>query len=214
MKGAPPGGCKRHKTVFNRFGVIPEYCFGCYKVLITPRTVMELFKLLMVFERIDLPDDCTRKCMVEGRAKCAGTYKGYVYCRGIEEGKEMLGILEKMVATDISANVWLSLERGCSEFARVHPGYARIKPVSEIMGYPAEWKVHEDSVDREIASLMNGHAGDMPQADDVYPPWEIFALQYWLSYAATIGDLSYLKISGRIMPLIAQLNRPPFSPPD
>src|SRR5574340_1785155 len=87
-KEAHPGGCARHKEVFKRFKVIPEYCFDCYKVLIEPRTVVELFKLLMLFEKLALPLHNTRKCMVEARPDCSGAYKGFVYCRGIEEGNE------------------------------------------------------------------------------------------------------------------------------
>ena len=37
--------CDRHKSIFEDHNVIPEYCFGCYKVQIEPRTVLELFKL-------------------------------------------------------------------------------------------------------------------------------------------------------------------------
>lgn len=70
-------------AIFDKFDVIPKYCFDCYKVLITPHTIMDLFKLLMIFEKITLPLDNTRKCMVETRDACSGTYKGFIYCRGI-----------------------------------------------------------------------------------------------------------------------------------
>lgn len=213
LRDAPLGGCKRHKTVFNQFGAIPEYCFDCYKVLITPHTVMGLFKLLMVFERLDLPSNNTRKCMVEGRPKHAGTYKGYVYCRSIEEGGEVLKILQEAVAVDISPHVPVTLERGCSEFARVYPEYAQIRSKAEIMKYPEAWKVHEDFVDDLFAGMPESVAGPSG-TDEPYAPWEIFAMQYWLSYAATIGDVSYLKIAGRTVPLVPQLKRPPFAPPE
>lgn len=42
-------------------------------------------------------------------------------------------------------------------------------------------------------------------------PAEIFAMRYWLRYAATIGDISYLKITGCTLPPIPELNRPPFA---
>ena len=62
-----PDGCKRHLSVFDEFNIIPKYCFNCYKVLIEPRTVVELFKLMMVIEELDLPGDNTRKCTLETR---------------------------------------------------------------------------------------------------------------------------------------------------
>ena len=93
-KDQPSGGCKRHMSVFINFNIIPKYCFSCYKVLVEPRTVVELFKLMVLFEKLKLPNDNTRKCMVEDREEVSGTYKGFVYCTGIEEGKEILIILK------------------------------------------------------------------------------------------------------------------------
>ena len=213
----PPGGCTRHMEVFNKFSVIPEYCFGCYKVLVAPRTVAELFRLFMVFGKLVLPNDNSRKCMVERRDYCAGAYKGFVYCRGPEEGKAVRDLVQAAVADHISPTIPVVLKRGCSEFSQARPEYGQIQPGAAIMEYPKAWKVHENSVDS---------ASDWPKhpeaessyvnsvANGAYPLSEIFAMQYWLRYAATIGDLSYLKISGKTLPPLPQLKRPPFISPD
>ncbi|MCK4708647.1 MAG: hypothetical protein KAU21_08525, partial [Gammaproteobacteria bacterium] len=95
-KDQHPGGCARHMSVFNKFNIIPKYCFACYKVLIEPRTVVELFKLMVVLEKIKLPNDNTRKCIVETREQVSGAYKGFIYCRGIEEGEEILKLFQKV----------------------------------------------------------------------------------------------------------------------
>lgn len=134
-KDAHPGGCRRQLEVFKRFKVIPEYCFDCYKVLIAPRTVVELFKLLMLFEKMALPLDNTRKCMVEVRRDCSGAYKGLVYCRGMGEGNEVRKLVRNAVSVEISPQVPVTLKRGCSEYALVHPGYAQIKPGGVVMPY-------------------------------------------------------------------------------
>lgn len=96
-----PLKCERHFQIFKRFDVIPKYCFDCIKVLVTPRNVVEHFKLLMIFEQIKLPLDNVRKCMVEGRPDCSGTYKGYIYCSSIEEGNELCEIIRKAVSENI-----------------------------------------------------------------------------------------------------------------
>ncbi len=49
--------CERHIAIFKRYNIIPEYCFGCYKVQVEPRNVMELMKLFVVFDNIKLPND-------------------------------------------------------------------------------------------------------------------------------------------------------------
>ena len=47
-------GCKRHKKIFNDYNVIPNNCFGCYKVIIEPKTVIDLVKLYILFDNIKL----------------------------------------------------------------------------------------------------------------------------------------------------------------
>ena len=59
--------CKRHKTIFNKFNIIPKFCFSCYKVQIEPRTILELIKLMVIFDRIKLDENNIRKCMIELR---------------------------------------------------------------------------------------------------------------------------------------------------
>ena len=208
-KDAHPNGCARHMTVFNKFGVIPKNCFDCYKVLITPRTVMEFFKLLMIFENITLLIDNQRKCMVETRDDCSGTYKGYIYCRGVEEGNDIRKIIRKIVSDDISPQVAVTLKRGCSEFAHAYPGYARIKMGSGIMQYRKEWQIHEDFVDKNVVFYPNVPLGN---SDDktTYTPWEIYSMQYWLRYAAMIHDTSYLAISGMTLQPLPNTKRLPL----
>ena len=212
---AHPGGCARHQEVFKRFDVIPKYCFDCYKILISPRNVVELFKLLILFERMALPLDNTRKCMVERRGDCSGAYKGFIYCRSIEEGNEVRKIARNMVSEEISPQVPVILKRGCSEYA-VHPGYAQIKPGGVVMQYRKDWQAHEDFFDQNFV-LQRSDAGvdaDMPVVNAeglaAYTPWEIFCMQYFLRYAATIGDTSYLAIAGMALPPLLNLKRPPF----
>jgi hypothetical protein len=77
--------------------------------------VVELFKLLMVFEKLDLPNDNTRKCMCESRDFCSGAYKGFVYCRGVDEAKAVADIVRKVISDDISPDVPVTIKRGCSE---------------------------------------------------------------------------------------------------
>ena len=218
-EGVPPGGCQRHHAIFSKFGIIPEYCFDCYKVFIAPRTVMELFKLLMIFEKLTLPNDNTRKCMVEGRDDCSGAYKGFVYCQSMGEGKEVHKIVRRSISDELSPNVSVALKRGCSEFSHTYPEYSHMTRGGGILKYRKDWKALEDLFDKQVsnAGIVGAPyavAPDATSADtQTYPPWEIFAMQYWLRYAATIGDISYLKVAGRTMPPVPQLKRPPFKPP-
>lgn len=207
-----PGGCKRHMSVFKEFNIIPEFCFDCYKVVIEPRTVIELFKLVVLYEKYELPYDNVRKCMAEGREQVSGTYKGLVYCLGLEEGKIILKMLQDMVSQEISRGIQITLKRGCSEYALAYPGYSQIKQNVEAMEYKKEWKILEEIADIKYA-FHTRHVVKDTFKRPRYSLHDAEAMFSWLRYAATIGDLSYLKISGRILHPYENLKRPsPFHP--
>ena len=207
-KDAHPGGCKRHLKVFNEYGAIPKYCFECYKVLIEPRTVVELFKLLIVFENIELPDDNSRKCLTEERADCSGSYKGLIYCRGIKEGEGVRDVVREIVKDKISPDIPVTLKRGCSEYALAYPAYSPKDPSIEFMKYNEDWQAHEDSVDQHLV-IDRDVPAVKPSHRTPYSPSEIWAMCYWVRYAATIRDVSYLTLTGYPVPPIPGLKRPP-----
>ncbi len=202
-----PGGCKRDMAVFRQFNVIPKYCFDCYKVLIEPRTVVELFKLMVFFEKLDLPNDNTRKCMAEARAQVSGTYKGYIYCRGIEEAEKIVNMIQKPIADEISKKIPIAVKRGCSEYSLVYPEYAQIEKSTTMMKYKEEWQIYENMVDEKFIIDAQLSESDTHNHSS-YTLDEYVTMFYWLQYAATISDMSYLEISGRTMKPMANLNRP------
>ena len=192
-----PGGCKRDMAVFDQFNAIPKYCFDCYKVQIEPRTVMELFKLMMVFERIKLPSDNTRKCLTEVRENVSGTYKGIIYCRGLEEAEEMLTIIRKVVSEEVSKEIKISLKRGCSEFAIAFPKY-ELRKGKKPMTYNENWKKYEDIVDESF--VVDDFTSETETYNHpTYRSEETDTMLFWLTYAATIGDMSYLPINGLVL---------------
>lgn len=207
-----PGGCKRHGLVFDKFNIIPKYCFSCYKVLIEPRTVVELFKLMMVFDKLELPNDNTRKCLVETRAQVSGTYKGLIYCKGVEEGMEILKLVQNVISEKISKKIQVTLKRGCSEYALAYPEYARIGQGMATMEYKEQWQEYEDLADKVLV-ISTQHPVSDTYNHPTYTTRNVRAMLAWLTYAATIGDLSYQKIYGSVLRPRSDLKRPtPFHP--
>jgi len=205
-----PGACNRHMSLFNIFNIIPKYCFDCYKVIIEPRNIIELFKIMMVFEKHTFPDDNTRKCLVEGRPKISGTYKAMVYCRSINEGEEIIQMLEKILSDEISNNIPVNLKRGCSEYAIAYPEYATIEKGVAPMEYKSEWQKSEDHADQNATLTKTPDAQDTHNRP-TYVLEDYKVMLTWLKYAATIGDNSYLKISGTTLQPFQGLIRPtPF----
>ena len=205
--------CERHMAVFNEFNIIPKYCFDCYKVVITPRNVVELFKLMVVFEKLDLPNDNTRKCLAESRMEISGTYTGLIYCMGIKEGREVLKIAQKVVSEEISEKIVVNLKRGCSEYALAYPKYAKVSQGASAMKYKKKWQKYEDLADKNNYFDNTQPAVGNTFNNPGYTCREAHVMHAWLTYAAAIGDLSYQRISGRVLPPNPQVVRPiPFSP--
>ncbi len=203
--GQIPGACERHLFVFDNYNVIPRYCFDCYKVLVEPRTVVDLFKLMVLFQNVKLKNDNTRKCMVEAREECSGAYKGYVYCRGLDEGRELLDYFKNAVSVEISDGIGVSLKRGCSEFSVAYPEYAVIGD-SASMEYREEWSEREEEADKAFPGNEKYFTGETNNHPG-FTAADACVMHAWLRYAATIGDLTYLIIAGKAVPRFVGLER-------
>ncbi len=200
--------CMRHMAIFTRFNVIPKFCFNCYKVTIEPATVVELFKLMVFFEKLKLPNDNARKCMAETREHVSGVYKGLIYCSTLDEGEQIKKLVKIGITEEISNTISVTLKRGCSEYALSYPQYAQISPIIKPMEYNEEWQQYEKIADQDFdfkpqPTTFNHPAFNLHDAK---------VMLGWLKYAATIGDPSYLKISGKTLSPWKNLKRPALFP--
>jgi Flp pilus assembly protein TadD len=179
--------CKRHKTIFNKFNIIPKFCFGCYKVQVEPRSVIELIKLLIVFDQIKLDKNNTRKCMIEMRQEVSGFYKGLIYCTGLEEAYQVANYLKKVVEEKISSELSVMIKRGCSEYAISFPDYKEInKSGPEQMSYNENWK----SIEKNYDSLNPIKSNKIIPTFSGISLHDILIVQNWIDYAKGIGDTS------------------------
>ena len=118
-----PVGCEKWMAIFTSEKIIPEYCFSCFKVSVEVPTVVDLLKLLLVLDRIQLPNDNLRKAMVELRENIPKPYKGYVYCSERQEAIELKSVVRRSVAEGISKQIPVTIKRGCSEYPIIYPEY-------------------------------------------------------------------------------------------
>jgi hypothetical protein len=188
-------GCKRHMGIFNKFNIIPKFCFSCFKIQVEPKNVLELCKLYLIFDRLKLPTNNTRKCMIELRPKVSGTYKGLIYCSSIEEANEILKLITPVINKLITGKI--KIKRGCSEYSDVFPDYGVTdKEDKKYMKYKDEWDEKEkifDSTSNKRAANNNftSHAG--------LTIHEVMIMNNWLNYAKEINDLTYKDISEDII---------------
>ena len=205
-----PAGCDRHQLLFEKFSIIPDYCFDCYKISIHPRTVDELFKLTVLFKLRKFAESNTRKCLINARKSVAEHYTGLIYCQDLEDAELLFKQIKTELASTISPDIPLYIKRGCTNFAEQFPGYAA--PTSDRKLYTQEWKEIEANFDaNHIAEGLE------PLVDETYPH-ESFTLQdylsilTWFCYAKTIGDDSYLQITNAPIIAIPGLQPKPFTP--
>jgi hypothetical protein len=180
--------CSRHKSIFNKHDIIPEFCFGCYKVQVEPRSIIELIKLFIVFDQLELNENNTRKCMVELRPEITGFYKGLIYCSGLKQATLIAAHLDNIIKQSIGPGLPISVKRGCSEYAISYPDYKEINQSGpQLMNFNKDWKVFEESHDRKNSiyskkiirkSLYGLNLND------------ILIIRKWIDYAKGIRDPS------------------------
>ena len=191
--------CERHFKVFNTFNAIPEYCFGCYKVQIGLRNVMELFKLYFVFDKLNLKNNNPRKCMLEMRPKAPGAYKGYIYCFSLSEANEIQYQLTTILNKKINKNISITVKRGCSEFGIAYPQYKKINQNNgQLMKYNEEWRSKEKFIDDKLAKRDQSKHRVLRKNLPGATVCDILTMSNWLVYAKIMGDLSYKKIIKKI----------------
>ena len=180
--------CKRHKQIFNKFNVIPKFCFGCYKVQIEPRSVLELIKLFVVFDQIKLSENNIRKCMIEMRSEFSGFYKGLIYCSSLKDAYQIADYLEMIVKEKIGSGLSLTVKRGCSEYPIAFPDYKKInKSGAQLMNYNEDWKPIEENYDSK--NSIKSKRIILPSLSCLSLS-DVLIIRNWIDYAKGIGDSS------------------------
>ena len=187
--------CERHHKVFNAFKIIPENCFGCFKVQANPKNVIDLIKLYLIFDKLDLQNNNNRKTFCEIRPYVDATYVGNIYCYNLEEAKDVKKKLEKLYFKFIDEKAKIWIKRGCSEFSITYPDYkVTDSKEKDFMRYNKTWKEKEKIFDSKISQrdklskrLSKKHISGINLHD-------VLSIRNWLFYAKKINDQSYKKV--------------------
>jgi hypothetical protein len=180
--------CKRHMKIFETKAIIPEFCFGCFKVQVEVGTFIDLVKLTSLFYKFNLEEDLTMKTSIELRPNISGYYKGFIYCNGLDKAEAVKILLDISLKEIFGEKTISIIKRGCSEYPLKFPSYGEIaKNPKKIMKFPKEWKRFEKQFDQDhliepkdnqMASLLEFCLSDF------------YIIQKWIDYAKGIGDQS------------------------
>lgn len=187
--------CDRHFLVFRNFKIIPKFCFSCIKVSINLNNVMELIKLFFIFDNLSLANNNLRKCMIDLRKNSKSNYKGFIYCRSINEAKIIKDKLDKLLKINISAKLSANIKRGCSAFNEKYPGYENT--LTTTIDYNVEWKKYETIVDEKFPKYKYMHKNyDTKKGINLY---DIMIIKNWLFFAKLTNDQTYKKLTHKII---------------
>ena len=183
--------CDRHFRVFNNFKTIPKYCFSCFKVTIGIDSVLNLIKLYLIFDNINLENNNIRKCMVESRPDVKGLYKGFIYCQSLEEAKKIRKKVDKFIKKNIKSEISIEIKRGCTEFGVKYPKYKNLE--NQIMNYDHNWLKFENIVDKKFPKFtVHTKIRESKKGLNLR---DILIIKNWLYLAKLIGDQSYKEVS-------------------
>ena len=187
--------CDRHMLIFNQKKIIPEFCFGCYKVQVEVNSIIELIKLFLVFNQLKLKNNNTRKSIIETRPNISGFYKGLIYCLGLTEALEISKKLNVYIQNNIRIDLISKVKRGCSEYPLEFPQYKEIKiSGNQPMNYNEKWRIIEKEIDngkKEWGKYSNSIKG--------FNLNNFLIMRNWVAYAQRIGDQSVNTITNEII---------------
>ena len=180
--------CERHFKIFNNYKVIPKYCFGCFKVSLEVETVIDLIKLYIVFDNIELPNNNIRKCIIEERKEISGNYKGFIYCDSLEEAKNLKLLIDPIILKTIGNNTNIFIKHGCSEFAIEHPNFKELNKNSKnYMKYNLNWKDKEKIIDNKYSYLKKKIISKSNKGIFLN---DILIIKNWFAFAKSKNDES------------------------
>lgn len=165
---------------------VPRGCQGCWKVVIKPETLEQLFAILDIQKRLDR----TSKCGIEERETVPGLYGAYFFNKSLEEGLDCyLDVKAELKCLEIFRPLLdevdqdgrtkrIILKHGCTE-------------MEHAIGPSDQWKVTEtqavleDLIEQYVA-LDPSNGGQPPHIID-------HVKCRWIEWAAGNGDSTYLK---------------------
>jgi hypothetical protein len=155
---------------------VHSYCRECYKVVIRPQSLIELFDLYELERRLDVP--C--KCGIERRDTVHGLYGGYFYNRGLEQGLERLKEVRALVDENLSPETPVFLKRYCTEYEIGPLSLGDSDKMPDATQEEKEWEM-------TVMSHFPKVGVSTPQSDTQIA----YVMRQWIHFAYTNGDQTY-----------------------
>ena len=178
----PPSRCEIYQKVFFQcMNHIHSHCRECWKVVVRPKTLEQLFKLYEQQKQMGVP--C--KCGLELRPTVCGNYGGYFYTRSKEEGLERYKEVRAMVDEHLGKDVVVLLKRYCTEY-EIGPG--SFGDSSKTPDITKEEKQMEEYIESHVPPAGYSNTQSKHIVANV--------LRRWIEHAYSVGDETYKLFTG------------------
>lgn len=186
--------CERHLNIFNKFNLIPRYCFNCFKVQVQTINIAELIKLYFYFNRLNLKNNNIRKCTIELRNKISGNYKGYIFSNSINDAEQILNLVTKDLINNKIHYKKIEIKHGCTEYYDKFPKYKSIEQNNFSNIYKSSWEKIENEYDiKHLVEEQNRERIISPTLNK-FNLSDFLIIKNWAYYSQIIGDDSFAHI--------------------
>lgn len=207
-----------HAIIWEKYHLFPVGCLGCWKVVVRPRNVEELFRLLD-YQQHHYEKEC--KCGIELRPFVHANYGGYFYNNGLDEGLACYRKVKEDVKEYVSVGTLYSpdgtttdapavaLKRACTEFEleygdsskwedKLIDGTWALKQ-SPFQPMPLEDLIYSVGLLKDMIELPSP---EIPEGMSHEQPGtiKVNVIQSWLEHAYAIGDATALKFNHDNLP--------------
>lgn len=158
---------------------VPSGCQNCYKVVVRPKTLTQLFALNELEIKLGRPS----KCGIEHRDSVHGLYGGYFYNRGIEAGRECYQTVRQAIdeIIDLGPEVKVILKRSCTE-------------MEHSVGPSDKWEISEEQ--SIVESLIEEWTVSEKDVSEQPEPVVWNVKRRWIEWAFAHGDETYKQFTG------------------
>jgi len=169
-----------HRVFFNVLDHIHSYCRDCWKVVVRPQNLVQLFDLYELEREMGVP--C--KCGIELRSTVEGLYGGYFYTHSKEDGLARYKEVRTLVDEHLGKDVPVILKRYCTEFELGGvPGVKGQGPSDKIPSCTKEELDMEHYVESHFPKI--GYNNKQPKH------LVASTMKRWIHHAFEHGDMTY-----------------------
>lgn len=110
--------CRHAQDLFQMYALVPPFCVGCFKIVVKPERLSQLFLLRdLMYEMAEEDPTVWCKCGIEQRMYVPGLYGGYFYTDDRETWRKRYDEVRERVTQRIG-DISVVMKRYCTEFEK------------------------------------------------------------------------------------------------